>query len=150
MKTWWLVLWLAAMMVPASAQEAMRADANSPAEEEVKKTELDMAQLVVHGDWDRYAAYLVDDYSASDRNGTMQDKAETMATLRGKEKVLDLSPEELKVRVYGDTAIVSGHFTIVQRRNGRVDTFFSRQTHVFLKRSGRWFLAASHETSVGK
>jgi ketosteroid isomerase-like protein len=70
--------------------------------------------------------------------------------LRDREKILDLSPEDLKIRVYGETAIVTGHFTLVQRRNGRVDTFFARQTDVFLKRGGRWLLAASHATSVPK
>jgi ketosteroid isomerase-like protein len=147
MRTWLLVI---VMLVPAFAQDSMRADANSGAENEVKKAEMELAQMIVHADWDQYSARLMDDYAASDRNGVLQEKAATVATLRDREKILDLSPEDLKVRVYGDTAIVTGHFTLVQRRNGRVDTFFARQTDVFLKRGGRWLLAASHATSVPK
>ena len=151
MRTLCLALFVVAVMLPAFSQDPMHADSNSAAEDEVKKVELDMAQFVVHADWDRYEAGLVGDFAASDRNGVTQNKAAMMASLRdGKEKVLDLAPEELNVRVYGDTAIVTGHFTVVQRRNGRVDTFFSRQTHVFLKRGGHWFLAASQETSLAK
>ena len=151
MRTWWLVLWVAAMIVPGFAQGAMRADADSPEQAEVNKAEIDMAQMIVHGEWDQYAGRLMDDYELSDRNGVTQSKVATMAAFRdAKEKILDLAPEELSVRVYGDTAIVTGHFTMVQRRNGRVDTFFSRETHVYLKRGGKWLLAASQATSVAK
>lgn len=151
MKTWRLALLLVGLVLPGFAQESMRADANGSAEDEIKKLEVDMAQMIVHASWDQYAAGLMDDYAASDRNGVVQDKAAIMTALRsGQEKVLDLAPEELKIRIYGDTAIVSGHYTLVQRRNGRVDTFFARQTDVFLKRGGRWLLAASQATSMAK
>ncbi len=151
MKIWMHAVLLVGLVLPALAQDAMRADVNSPDETEVKKLELDLAQMVIQGNWDQYAARLMDDYSASDRNGATQDKAASLAVFRnGKEKILDLAPEELNIRVYGDTAIVTGHFTMVQRRNGRVDTFFARETHVYLKRGGKWFLAASQATSVAK
>ena len=151
MKIWYLTMLIVALISPAFPQEALRADAGSPAEVEVNKAETELAQMIIHGDWDQYATRLMDDYALSDRNGVVQTKAATMAALRdGKEKVLDLAPEELNIRVYGDTAIVNGHFTMVQRRNGRVDTFFSRQTDVFLKRDGKWLLAASHATSISK
>jgi ketosteroid isomerase-like protein len=151
MKTWLLCVCLFGFVLPALAQDAMRADSSSGGEDEVKKLELDLAQMVVHGDWDEYARHLMDDFERTSGSGATEDKAAAMAQLRsGSEKILDLAPEELKVRVYGDTAILTGHFTLVQRRNGRVDTFFARQTDVFLKRGGRWLLAASHSTSVAK
>ncbi len=151
MKTWCLVILLASIFLPAFAQDGIRADANSAAEDEIMKLEADLAQMIVHDQWNQYAAHLMDDYAVADRNGAVQDKAAVLAELRsGKEKILDVAPEELKVRVYGDTAIVTGHFTLVQRRNGRVDTFFARQTDVFLKRGGHWLLAASQATSVAK
>ena len=132
------------------AQEPMRADANPAAEEEVKKLEMDLAQRIVKGDWDQYAAQLMDDFEKNTAGG-LQDKATVMKELRSPDaKILDLSPEELEVRVYGETAIVTGHFTLVERRNGRVDTFFTREMDVFLKRNGRWMLAAEQATSVGK
>jgi ketosteroid isomerase-like protein len=147
MKRWLLVI---VLVVPVVAQDAMRADANSSADAEIQKLETDLARMIVRADWDQYSAHLMDDYAVTDRNGVIQDKAATITVLREREKILDLAPEDLKIRVYGDTAIVTGHFTLVQRRNGRVDTFFTRQTDVFLRRGGRWMLAASHATSVAK
>lgn len=141
---------LLAFILPAYAQEGTRADPNPAAEAEIKKLEMDLAQMIVKGEWDQYAAQLMDDYQRNGASG-IQDKAAVIKELRSTDaKVLDLAPEELGVRVYGDTAIVTGHFTLVQRRNGRVDTFFTRESEVFLKRNGRWMLAAEHATAVGK
>jgi len=148
MKKWVLVA-VVLGCVSLLAQEGMRADGNSGAQEEVKKAELDLAQMIVKGEWDQYAAYLMDDYEHT--STVSESKAQWLERLRsGADKVLDLAPEELMVRVYGDTAILSGHFTLVQRKNGRVDTFFTRETEVFLRRNGRWMLAAEHATSMGK
>lgn len=137
--------------IAAFAQEGLRADANSAAEEEVRKLEADLAQMIVKGEWDRYAAYLMDDFERTRSNGATEDKAVTLEHLRSEaDRILDFSPEDLKIRVYGDTAIAGGHFTLVARHNGRVDTFSSRETQVFLRRNGRWMLAAAHATAVGK
>lgn len=147
--TRWLLL-LLLLMLPAFAQEPMRADPNPTAEAEIQKLEMDLSQMIVKGQWDQYAAQLMDDYQRNIASG-IQDKAAVIKELRSPEaKILELAPEELAVRVYGDTAIVTGHFTLVQRRNGRVDTFFTRETEVFLKRNGRWMLAAEHATAVAK
>jgi ketosteroid isomerase-like protein len=145
----WIWLLLLGLCVAAFAQDTLRADANSAAEDECKKLEADLAQMIVKGEWDQYAAHLMDDFEHTNGNGVAENKSVVMERLRsGAEKILDLAPEDLKVRVYGDTAIVTGHFTLVQRRNGRVDTFFARETEVFLKRNGHWMLAEEHATSV--
>lgn len=143
-------LFLLLFMLPAFAQEPMRADPNPTAETEIQKLEMDLSQMIVKGQWDQYTAQLMDDYQRNSASG-IQDKAAVIKELRSPEaKILELAPEELSIRVYGDTAIVTGHFTLVQRRNGRVDTFFTRETEVFLKRNGRWMLAAEHATAVAK
>jgi ketosteroid isomerase-like protein len=149
MKRWLVVVLLGSIAV--FAQAGLRADANSAAEEEVRKLETDLAQMIVKGEWDRYAACLMDDFERTRGNGATEDKAVTLEHLRSEaDKILDVSSEDLKIRVYGDTAVASGHFTLVARHNGRVDTFFTRETQVFLKRNGRWMLAAEQATSVGK
>ena len=147
----WVVVAVVVGCMAVYAQEGLRADGNSAAEGEIQKLETDLAQMVVKGQWDQYAACLMDDFERTRGNGTTENKAATIEHLRSEaDKVLDLAPEDLKIRVYGDTAIVSGHFTLVARHNGRVDTFFTRETQVFLKRGGRWMLAAEQATSVGK
>lgn len=143
---------LLAVCLPTLAQEAgLKADTNPSAESEVKKLEADLDKLLVQGDWDQYAAHLSDDYLRTENNGTVKNKAEVLTDLRSEaKKLLDVIPEELQVRVYGDTAILTGHLSALTRQNGRVTTVFSRITGTYIKRNGIWFLAALQQTTVLK
>jgi len=118
---------------------------------DLKQVELDLAQMLVHADWDHYAPRLTDDYLRINFNGTEQNKQETLNYLRsGPSKILDLAPENLTVRFYGDTAVVNGRLTAVQRINGRVVTTFTNFTDVFTKRDAQWFLTTSQFTTAPK
>jgi ketosteroid isomerase-like protein len=138
--------------LPSLAQEAgLKADINPSAESEVKKLEADLDKLLVQGDWNQYAAHLSDDYVRTENNGTVKNKAEVLTELRSEtKKLLDVIPEELQVRVYGDTAILTGHISALTRQNGRVTTIFSRITETYIKHNGSWFLAALQQTTVLK
>ncbi|MBZ5722810.1 MAG: nuclear transport factor 2 family protein [Acidobacteriia bacterium] len=151
-KFYFALILLTALSLPVLAQDAtLKADANPPAESEVKKAEADLAKLLVQADWDQYAARLSDDYVRTENNGDVKTKAEVLADLRsGKSKLLDVIPEELQVRLYGDTAILTGHLSALTRQNGRVTTVFSRITETFVKHNGSWFLAALQQTTVLK
>ena len=118
---------------------------------DLKQVELDLAQMLVHADWDHYAPRLTDDYLRINFNGTEQNKQETLNYLRsGPGKILDLAPENLTVRFYGDTAVVNGRLTAVQRINGRVVTTFTNFTDVFTKRDAQWLLTTSQFTTAPK
>jgi ketosteroid isomerase-like protein len=129
----------------------VKADVNSAAAAEVQKVEMDLAKLVVAADWEKYAAALTDDFARTTTKGMVQTKQDVMEELRTPDKkVLDVLPEELQVRVFGDTAILTGHMTTLARRQGRVVTAFSRYTRIFVKRNDRWMLAAEQGTTVLK
>ena len=146
-------LWVLLVLVGVSwGQEAgAQADMNPTAESEVRSLESDMGRLLIKGEFEKYAALLTEDFVRTTRNGTVQSKREFMEEVRTPEKrVLDVIPEEVQVRVYGESAIVSGHASVLSREHGRVSTVFSRYTEVFVKRQGHWLLAAQQETAVRK
>jgi hypothetical protein len=129
----------------------MGSDASGSAEEEIKKEELKRADLIVHEKWDEYEKYLADDYTRISSGGTLEDKKEVMAGFRsGPRKVIVREPEDLHVRIYGETAILQGQRTSWVREAGRVNTRRERFTEVLIKRDGQWMLVAEHETNVGK
>jgi len=133
----------------AAGQTGVKADADPAAQEETKKLEADLGAMIVHGQWDQYAARLTDDYVRTAGNGVTQNRSETLADLRAeKTKVLDVMAEELKVAIYGNAAVCTGHRTELLRENGRVTTVFTRFTDTFVRRDGPWMLAASQETRV--
>jgi ketosteroid isomerase-like protein len=147
------LLWilLVAVGVCLGQEAGVKADANAAAQAEVQNLELELAKLLVKGDWEQYAASLTDDYVRTTTKGNIQNKQEFMDEVRAPEKkVLDMIPEELQVRVYGDSAILTGHLTMLARQQGRVTTSFSRYSRMFVKRNNRWMVAAEQGTTVLK
>ena len=136
-------------LLSLAQQPALKADQAAAAAASVEKLELDLAKLIVAGKWDEYLGYLSEDYVRTEANGKIEHKAQVWEEFHtGNNKMLDMIPEELQVTAYGDTAVVTGHVSILGRQNGKVITTFSRVTDVFVQREGRWFLVASQAPAV--
>jgi hypothetical protein len=145
---------LLALSIALSAQQSgVHADANPVAEGEIKALELKLAELIVHGDWDEYAKHLASDYLHTRDNGHVESKDEALASLRDVKRkiiVMEMEPADLAIRIYGDTAVSNAEFTTSVRESGQVKTRRTRQTDVFVKRNGQWYLIAQQGTMIGK
>jgi ketosteroid isomerase-like protein len=151
LKKSWVWILLVAVGLSVAQEAGIKADTNPAAEAEIKNVEMELAKLLVKEDWDKYAAFLTEDYVRTTSKGNVQNKQEFMGDVRSPDKkVLDMMPEELQVRVFGESAILTGHLTMLARQNGRVTTSFSRYTKIFVKRNDRWMLAAEQSTTVLK
>ncbi|MGB6386145.1 MAG: nuclear transport factor 2 family protein [Terriglobales bacterium] len=148
-------------IVLKAQQPGVQADANPVAEGEIKGLELKMAELIVRGDWDEYAKHLASDYLHTRENGHVENKDEAIASLRGvqgevqhgvKRKiiVMEMEPADLAIHIYGDTAVSSAEFTITVRDSGQVTTHLTRETDIFVKRDGQWWLVAGQGNMIGK
>ncbi len=58
--------------------------------------------------------------------------------------------DDLRVRILGDTVIVSGRFTIKTQSPSSTSRSQSRYTNVYAKRQGEWKLIAAQVTGVAK
>jgi ketosteroid isomerase-like protein len=56
--------------------------------------------------------------------------------------------DEMKVFDYGATAVVLGRVTTTSRGKDREFVSHSRFTDVFVKRAGRWQIAAGHSSRI--
>jgi len=151
-KTILALLAVALLPLPGLGQApGVKADADPAAEAEIMKLETELTQLILQGNWDEYSSRLTEDYVRTYANGALQSKQQVLSEFRAPErKVLGLIPEDLKVRVYGDAAILTGHLTMLSRQNGRVTTSFFQFTKFFVKRDGRWLMAGMQLTTVLK
>ena len=145
---------LLALSLALSAQQpGARADANPVAEGEIKALELRLAGLIVRADWDGYGKHLASDYLHTRDNGHVESKDEALASLRDVKRkiiVMEMEPGDLAIRIYGDTAVSNAEFTTSLRESGQVKTRRTRQTDVFVKRDGQWYLIADQGTMMGK
>jgi len=136
----------------SAQQPGVHPDAN-PVEGEIKALELKLAELIVRGDWDEYEKHLASDYLHTRDNGHVESKDEALASLRDVKRkiiVMEMEPADVASRIYGDTAVSNAEFTTSVRESGQVKTRRSRQTDVFVKRNGQWYLIAEQGTMIGK
>jgi ketosteroid isomerase-like protein len=146
-------LFLALSMTLTAQEPGAHADANPAAEGEIKTLESKLAELILRADWDEYAKHLTSDYLHTLENGHVESKVETLERLRDPKRkiiVMEMEPGDLAIRIYGDAAVSNAEFTIRVRDSGQVKTRRTRQTDVFVKRDGQWYLVAGQGTLIGK
>jgi ketosteroid isomerase-like protein len=91
------------------------------------------------------------DWMLTDPSGTLQTKAQADTTLKSGDHTFEsFKIDELKVRVYGDTAVVHGLETEKSNHKGKDTSGQYRFTNVFVKRDGRWQAIATHVSRVVK
>ena len=151
-KAFTITVLLAISLALTAQQPVAHADANPVAEGEIKALELKLAGLIVHGDWDEYENHLASDYLHTRDNGHIESKDEALASVRDVKRkiiVMEMEPADLAGRIYGDTAVSNAEFTTSVRESGQIKTRHTRQTDVFVKRDGQWYLIAEQGTMIG-
>lgn len=131
--------------VPARAQMGAAAGV----EEQIKKMERDRAAAVVKGDVAAIEGLTSDDYTLINANGQLSDKAKTMNDIKtGVIKLTANEVSDLRVRVYGDTAVVTGKSSAKGTIGGRELKGPVMFTRVYVKKNGKWQSVAFQQTPV--
>lgn len=139
----------AAVLVATAGPAAAQAASGAAVEEQIKKIEKDRAAAVTRADVAALDAITSDDYSLIDRNGRVRDKAQTMNAIKtGDIKITSNEVSDLKVRVYGDTAVVTGRADTKGTIGGRDVSGPMLFTRVYVKKSGRWQSVAFQQTAI--
>lgn len=94
---------------------------------------------------------VADDWVGIDYLGHAVTKAQAIANLKsGAASIQSIQLGEMKVRVLGDTAIVTGSDTEKSMYKGKDSSGKYVWTDIFVNRNGRWQAAASHSTKLEK
>jgi len=135
-----------------SAQTQNKKDTKqSKIEAELMQLERDIGQANINRDKAFFERVEADEFIFTDSGGGLTTKAEDVASLDkppGEYKLVSYEVDEMKVAVYGNTAVVTGRTTTVSRGKDREVTGKSRFTDVFVKRDGRWQLVAGHSSRI--
>jgi ketosteroid isomerase-like protein len=89
---------------------------------------------------------LADDWAVTHINGQVITKASAVEMCRTGPEVTS-SVDQIAVRIYGDTAIVTGR-TKATAASTPPQTVVLRFTDVVVHRNGRWIVVASHATQL--
>ena len=141
---WLLVPTLVALSVvsPGAAQ------APSATDQTVLKLDRELIDALFTKDRTAFEPLLADDYVYIHSNGTVANREEEIAqTMASDVKWTASKLSALKIRVYGDAAIITGTLTHTGSAKGFVGGA-RLVTHLWVKRNGRWQTVGGQSTIV--
>jgi ketosteroid isomerase-like protein len=113
---------------------------------QLEKLEEQLASTWKNRDCPGWGDLLVDDWTVTHINAQVITKAQALEMCRTGPPMTS-SVDEIKVRVYGDTAIVTGR-TKATAASTPPQTVVLRFTDVVVQRNGRWVVVASQATQL--
>ncbi len=146
------VLFMIAIMVSAILAQAAarpRPQDLGSVESEIKSAEALRFQALTEADVPALEKYLSDDLVYTHATGWRQTKAEFLASIRsGEIQYHSFTSADVKVRVYGSTALVTGHASVKARVKGEELVVELVYLEAFVKQDGRWQLVAWQSTRI--
>ena len=126
--------------------------ASGSAEQAVMQLERDMQAAALKNDYTLFEKVATDDYIATNPLGIVATKAESLASSPDF-KMVSLNTDDVRVRVYGDAAVVTGRATIKGQMTppgGAAQEFSGqfRYTRVYVKQQGQWRLSTFHLSPI--
>jgi ketosteroid isomerase-like protein len=121
----------------------------SKAEQELLQIEREWQDALVKRDVATIERIEADDYMFTDPEGGVQDKATDIAQIKTGQLVFDsFKNDDMKVRVYGDAAVVTARSIVKGKFQDEDISGEYRSTDVFVKQQGRWRCVNGHVTRV--
>ena len=119
--------------------------------DEIKKLEQQRNEAILKGDTATLDKVTSDDYTNTTAQGKMEKKADIMDGFKsGKLKFESRELSDVDVRVYGNTAVVTGQVNQKGTNNGADTSGQNRFTRVYVKQNGRWVSVANQATAIPK
>jgi ketosteroid isomerase-like protein len=123
----------------------------SDVEEELLRLEKDFAQAIVKNDAEAIGQFLADDWIIIDADAGIIDRSRFLGVIKSGALTHELmESDDVGVRVYGATAVVTALTKTKGKFIGQDFTTQERATDVFVKQNGRWQCVFSQLTRFNK
>lgn len=127
------------------------AQGQNPIERDILKLENDWSTAWQKKDVAFLQKLFADEYLSTDQDGNTFTKSQELANVTSAGTALtSFALTEMKVHVYGDTAVVTGLNTIKSTSKGKDNSGAYRFIDVFVKRDGRWQVVATQMSMVAR
>jgi ketosteroid isomerase-like protein len=148
------VMWAAAALgltvTAASFGQATRGATGREADvRELGRLETVWNEAHEHGDSTALEALWADDLEVAVPKMPVITKAEAVSIARsGRMKFLHYTTSEVRVRVYGDAAVVTGRLLRTREQNGKEVSDDWRFTKVYVREAQKWLVVAFHASEA--
>lgn len=130
-----------------TATAATETSAN--AEQEIRSINLEYDKAIAQQDTAVYERLLAEDFIATENGGKLSTKAQEIADTKAGETKFEVGrSEDVKVRLYGDTAIVNGRWIEKSTTKGKPFDGTYLYTTVYAKSNGKWQIVSDQVTLV--
>jgi len=135
-----------AAAVPVQAEQP-KADSDAAISQTLQAMEQAWLDAEKNNDAAAFEQIVADDWIAVNPDGKSQTKAERAAEIKAAH-ISSATMGDMKVRVFGDTAVVTGTDDEITMTDGKKSSDHYVWTDVFLKRNGKWLAVASQTAQI--
>ena len=146
-----LLFLIVSTTVVSAQSSSAKTSRPSRTEATLMQLERDIGQANIRRDKAFFQRVEADEFIFTDSGGGITTKSEDVASLdkpAGEFKLVSYDVDDMKVSVYGNTAVVTGRVTTVSSGKDREVTNRSRFTDVFVKRGRQWQIVAGHSSRI--
>ena len=139
------VLALTAASIALSQKQSASRDQRSSVEQAIRQLDKERIQAQMSADAVALERIYADDFIGVGPSGTVRTKTQVIADFTsGDLKFQSIITDEVRVRIYENTAVETGLSTMVGQDKGKAVPRDTRFTRVWVQQQGRWRLVANH------
>jgi ketosteroid isomerase-like protein len=132
-------LLLASMSCLSNKQAAVNNQSVARAEQELQQLERSLIAAIQRKDTETLNRIWADEYLGTTPDGRMVTKADLISAVKGGAIALEsLEVDDLRVRLFGDVAVMTGHARVKANVDNEDYSGSYRGTGIFIKRDGGW------------
>ena len=140
---------VAIILFPALLPRAADVD-RSTDEQELAKIENEWGESYIKRDPSFAERITADDFTFVEADGNIVEKTSYVTGIKGNTVFKQFKIEDLRIRIYGETAIVIGLATIMAQDDHSDVTGRYAFTDVFVRQTGEWKAVSGHVTAIAK
>ena len=139
------------LTVLAASKQVSAQLSSEPDKQELERLEKVWNEAHEHGDADVLQSLWADDLEVDVPKMPVMSKTEVMAFARsGRMKFLHYATSDIKIRVYGDAAVVTGRLQRTRTLNGQELSDDWRFTKVYIRHAQAWRVVSFHASEAAK
>jgi len=137
------------MKIPIVLLAVLAAFPAAASEDEIRAAEKSWSAAVVARDFAALEAIYSDQLIYAHSTGAVEDKSAYMTRLRtGAQRYDTVEHQKINIKLFGDSAVAHCHMRMMGTSNGRPFDDKIMMLHLWVKRGGRWLLAAHQTTKL--
>src|SRR5690349_23975984 len=134
-----------AISIGLGQQQSPNKDQQSSVEQAIRKLDGERIQAQIHADRTALDRIYADDFIGVGPSGTVRTKPQVISDFTsGELKFQSITTDEVQVRIYGNTAVETGSYTMNGQDRGKAVPRDNRFTRVWVKQQGHWRLVLNH------